>query len=155
MNRFSKNTQNSNFMNICAVGAKLCQVEPTGWMDRHDMLIVAIWNYGKVPQEEVKFCTLLPKKKISSYTKKMTNEWNDWNKLKNTMKQSSLSVGVCMPPLMAQDQSPATLLWLCAPRVRIFPTYSSVGNLVLRGNLGSQTPQWALPINLHTLQQHK
>ena len=145
-------------MKICAVGAELCQAVPTGWMERHDVLIVAFWNSGKAPQEEIKLCTLLPKTKISSYTKRMTNEWNDWSKLKNTMntlKQSSLSVGVCMPPLMAQDQSPATLLWLCAPRVRLFPTYSSVGNLALRGNLGSQTPQWALPINLHTLQQHK
>ena len=28
----------------------------------------------------------------------------------NTMKQNSLSAGVCMSPLMAQDQSPAALL---------------------------------------------
>ena len=134
------------------------QAVPTGWTDRHDVLIVAFWNFGKVPQEEIKFCTLLPKTKISSYTKGMTNEWNVWNKLKNimnTMKQSSLSAGVCKPPLMAQDQSPAALLWLCAPWVRLYPTDSSAGNFVLRGNLGSQTLQWALPTNLHTLQKHK
>jgi len=28
-------------MKICAVGAELCQAVPTGWMERHDVLIVA------------------------------------------------------------------------------------------------------------------
>jgi hypothetical protein len=153
-NIFKKCSKLKFHENLCSTS----QAVPTGWMDRYDVLIVAFWNFGKVPQEEIKFCTLLHKTKISSYTKRMTNEWMVWNKLKNimnTMKQSSLSAGVCMPPLMAQDQSPAALLWLCAPRVRLYSTDSSAGNFALRGNLGSQTPQWALPTNLHMLQQHK
>jgi len=51
--RFSKNTQTSNFMKICLVGAKLFHADrrTDGRMDRHDEPIVTFRNFTNAPNK--------------------------------------------------------------------------------------------------------